>query len=68
MCLLDATAPRWQMPALVRDEGVSSFKLFMAYPLAGWWTTARCCMRWHGAGLDALTCVHAENGPAIQAH
>jgi len=69
MCLLDAdSATLQQMPALVRDEGVSSFKLFMAYPgslmvddgaLLHALRTA--------AGLDALTCVHAENGPAIQA-
>ncbi|MEP7300603.1 MAG: dihydropyrimidinase [Caldimonas sp.] len=69
MILLDAEPGTLQdMKTLVQREGISSFKFFMAYPGAlmvddGALLTA---MRVAGAN-GALSCVHAENGPAIQA-
>jgi dihydropyrimidinase len=69
MILLDARPETLQdMLTMVRREGISSFKFFMAYPGAlmvddGELITA---MRIAGAN-GALSCVHAENGPAIQA-
>ena len=69
MIVLDAEPGTLQeMKSLVRQEGISSFKFFMAYPGAlmvddGALLTA---MRVAGAS-GALSCVHAENGHAIQA-
>jgi dihydropyrimidinase len=59
----DATVE--EIPALVR-EGVSSFKLFTAYPgslMTDDSQIFRAMRKARDAG--ALTCMHAENGPAI---
>src|SRR5215218_8588123 len=55
------------MKAMIHHEGVSSFKLFLAYPGVlmvddGSLFKAMRVARDNGA----LTCVHAENGPVIQ--
>ncbi len=69
MIVLDAEQGTLQdMKTLVQREGISSFKFFMAYPGAlmvddGALLTAMRVAGAHGA----LSCVHAENGPAIQA-
>jgi dihydropyrimidinase len=56
------------MQTLVRHEGVSSFKLFMAYPGSLMVDDGAMLRALRAAGaLGALTCVHAENGSAIQA-
>lgn len=69
MILLDAE-PRTleDMKTLVQREGVSSFKFFMAYPGALMVDDGSFFRAMRAAGaLGALCCVHAENGPAIQA-
>ena len=47
------------MDMLVRDEGITSFKLFMPTPACSWWTTrrssARCGGRARTAGSSACT-------------
>jgi dihydropyrimidinase len=56
------------LPALVHEHGVSSFKLFMAYPgalMVGDGAMFKALRA--AAALGALTCVHAENGAVIQA-
>jgi dihydroorotase-like cyclic amidohydrolase len=55
------------MQILITREGVTSFKLFMAYPGVlmlddGALFKAMCLAGRHGA----MSCVHAENGPVIQ--
>jgi dihydropyrimidinase len=69
MVLLDAAPDTLHgMQTLVRHEGVSSFKLFMAYPGSLMVDDGAMLRALRAAGaLGALTCVHAENGPAIQA-
>ena len=69
MILLDAApATLQQMDTLVHHEGVSSFKLFMAYPGSLMVDDGAMLRALRAAGaLGALTCVHAENGAAIQA-
>jgi len=55
------------MKTLVKREGVTSFKLFMAYPgvlMVDDGALFR-AMRVAG-GNGAMTCIHAENGPVIQ--
>ncbi|MCG2620825.1 dihydropyrimidinase [Arthrobacter sp. I2-34] len=55
------------MESLV-DEGVSSFKLFMAYPGVFYSDDAQIYKAMRvGAGTGLLTMMHAENGPAIDA-
>ena len=69
MTVLDADPGTLEeMKMLVRQEGVSSFKLYMAYPgtLMVDDGTLFKAMRVAGAS-GAMTCVHAENGPVIQA-
>ena len=54
-----------EMGAMV-DEGVTSFKLFMAYPGVFYMDDAgifRCMQR--SGELGATICMHAENGPVI---
>jgi dihydropyrimidinase len=52
----------------VHHEGVSSFKLFMAYPGSLMVDDGAMLRALRAAGaLGALSCVHAENGAAIQA-
>jgi dihydropyrimidinase len=69
MILLDAQPGTLQaMQALVRHEGVSSFKLFMAYPDALMVDDGALFKAMRVAGAQgAMTCVHAENGHVIQA-
>jgi dihydropyrimidinase len=69
MILLDADpATLDDMKTLVRDEGVSSFKLFMAYPGSLMVDDGAMFKAMRLAGAHgALTCVHAENGSVIQA-
>ncbi|MFN0302405.1 MAG: dihydropyrimidinase [Burkholderiales bacterium] len=55
------------MKSLIRREGVSSFKLFMAYPGVLMLDDGALFKAMRVAGANgALTCVHAENGPVIQ--
>ena len=69
MILLDASpATLAEMKTLVRHEGVSSFKLFMAYPGALMLDDGELFKAMRVAGANGgMTCVHAENGPVIQA-
>ena len=69
MILLDAQPGTLEaMQALVRHEGVSSFKLFMAYPDALMVDDGALFKAMRVAGAQgAMTCVHAENGHVIQA-
>lgn len=55
------------MKQLIHDEGVSSFKLFMAYPGVLMLDDGAIfkCMRL-AADNNAMICMHAENGPVIQ--
>ncbi|MEU3492983.1 dihydropyrimidinase [Kitasatospora cineracea] len=54
-----------EMPGLV-GEGVTSFKLFMAYPGVFYSDDGQILRAMQqAAGTGALTMVHAENGPAI---
>ena len=69
MIVLDAGAATLaEMKTLVEREGISSFKFFMAYPGAlmleddALFSAMRTA-----AAVGALSCVHAENGPVIQA-
>ena len=55
------------MKTLVTDEGVSSFKLFMAYPGVLMIEDGGLFKAMRTAGEQgAMICVHAENGPVIQ--
>jgi dihydropyrimidinase len=69
MTLLDANPGTLKdMQTLIRQEGVSSFKLFMAYPGALMVDDAALFKAMRVAGANgAMICVHAENGPVIQA-
>lgn len=69
MIVLDAGADTLaEMATLVRREGVSSFKLFMAYPGSLMVDDAALFKAMRLAGSQgAMTCVHAENGAVIQA-
>ncbi len=55
------------MKQLIHDEGVSTFKLFMAYPGVLMLDDGAIfkCMRL-AAENNAMICMHAENGPVIQ--
>src|SRR5207245_5851367 len=56
-----------EMDRLVRDEGVTSFKLFMAYPgvfMVDDATIFRAMLRTRDNG--AMVCMHAENGGVIE--
>jgi len=56
-----------EMDRLTRDDGVTSFKLFMAYPgrlMASDETIRQALVRSRNNG--ALICLHAENGPVIE--
>jgi len=55
-----------EMDKLVKDEGVTSFKLFTAYPGVFYVDDASIfrCLRKAGDN-GALICMHAENGPVI---
>jgi len=53
--------------ALIRNEGVTSFKLFMAYPGVLMLDDASIFRVMRAAGeLGAVVCLHAENGPVIE--
>ena len=68
MILLDVNAQSLaDMKTLIDREGVTSFKLFMAYPGVLMVDDGALfkAMRVAGAN-DAMICVHAENGPVIQ--
>jgi dihydropyrimidinase len=53
--------------SLIRNEGVTSFKLFMAYPGVLMLDDASIFRVMRAAGeLDAVVCLHAENGPIIE--
>ena len=69
MILLDANPGTLEdMKTLIRSEGVSSFKLFLAYPGALMVDDGALFKAMRVAGANgAMTCVHAENGPVIQA-
>lgn len=69
MIVLDAQpATRAEMKTLVDREGVTSFKFFMAYPGALMLEDGALFRALRTAGeLGALSCIHAENGPVIQA-
>lgn len=69
MIVLDAKADTLaEMATLVRREGVSSFKLFMAYPGSLMVDDGALFKAMRTAGAEgAMTCVHAENGAVIQA-
>ena len=69
MIVLDANPGTLdEMKTLVQREGVSSFKFFMAYPGALMLEDGALFRALRAAGaLGALSCVHAENGPVIQA-
>src|SRR5258708_22520628 len=55
------------MKTLVRREGVTSFKLFMAYPGVLMVDDGALFKAMRVAGANgAMTCIHAENGPVIQ--
>jgi dihydropyrimidinase len=54
------------MRVLVEDEGVTSFKLFMAYPGVFYSDDGQILRAMQSAaGLGATIMMHAENGPAI---
>jgi dihydropyrimidinase len=69
MIVLDAGAGTLaEMKTLVRHEGISSFKLFMAYPGSLMVDDGALFKAMRVAAAEgAMTCVHAENGPVIQA-
>jgi dihydropyrimidinase len=69
MILLDANPGTLDdMKTLIRGEGISSFKLFMAYPGSLMVDDGALFKAMRMAGANgAMTCVHAENGPVIQA-
>lgn len=55
------------MKTLIDREGVSSFKLFMAYPGVLMVDDGALFKAMRVAGNNgAMTCIHAENGPVIQ--
>ena len=55
------------MKTLIDREGVTSFKLFMAYPGVLMVDDGALFKAMRVAGTNgAMTCVHAENGPVIQ--
>ena len=55
------------MKALIQREGVTSFKLFMAYPGVLMVDDGALFKAMRVAGANgAMTCIHAENGPVIQ--
>ena len=55
------------MKTLIREEGVTTFKLFMAYPGVLMVDDGALFKAMRVAGANgAMTCVHAENGPVIQ--
>ncbi len=55
------------MKTLIRSEGVTSFKLFMAYPGVLMVDDGALFQAMRVAGANgAMTCIHAENGPVIQ--
>ncbi len=55
------------MRKLIHDEGVSSFKLFTAFPGVFMVDDATLFRAMRVArDNDALTCIHAENGPVIE--
>jgi dihydropyrimidinase len=55
------------MKTLIRHEGVTSFKLFMAYPGVLMVDDGALFKAMRVAGANgAMTCIHAENGPVIQ--
>jgi len=55
------------MKTLISDEGVTSFKLFMAYPGVLMIEDGGLFKAMRVAGeQEAMICVHAENGPVIQ--
>ncbi|MFN0009810.1 MAG: dihydropyrimidinase [Planctomycetota bacterium] len=66
MILRESTpALRAEMGAMVR-EGVTSFKLFMAYPGVFYMDDASIFRTMQRAGeIGATICMHAENGPVI---
>jgi dihydropyrimidinase len=66
MILRESTpALREEMGAMVR-EGVTSFKLFMAYPGVFYMDDASIFRTMQRAGgIGATICMHAENGPVI---
>ncbi|MFN0313558.1 MAG: dihydropyrimidinase [Burkholderiales bacterium] len=54
------------MKTLIRNEGVSTFKLFMAYPGVLMVDDGALFRAMRVAGANgAMTCIHAENGPVI---
>ena len=69
MILTDVTDQTLEdMKTLIAREGVSSFKLFMAYPGVLMVDDASLFKAMRVAGSNgAMVCVHAENGPVIQA-
>lgn len=69
MILLDADPGTLEdMKTLIRGEGISSFKLFTAYPGVLMVDDAALFKAMRVAGANgAMTCVHAENGLVIQA-
>jgi len=68
MIVLDVTAEALaDMQALIKREGVSSFKLFTAYPGVLMVDDAALFKAMRVAGANGgMICVHAENGPVIQ--
>ena len=68
MILLDVNAQSLaDMKILIEREGVSSFKLFMAYPGVLMVDDGGLFKAMRIAGANgAMICVHAENGPVIQ--
>lgn len=68
MILLDVNEQSLtDMKTLIRGEGVSSFKLFMAYPGVLMVDDGALFKAMRIAGENgAMTCVHAENGAVIQ--
>jgi dihydropyrimidinase len=68
MILLDVNAQSLiDMKGLINREGVTSFKLFMAYPGVLMADDGALFKALRVAGSNgALTCIHAENGPAIE--
>jgi dihydropyrimidinase len=68
MVLTDAAEP-WlaDMRRLIRDEGVTSLKVFTAYPKGVMIDDGSIFRAMRLAGeAGAVVCVHAENGPAIE--
>lgn len=68
MILLDVNVQSLaDMKTLISREGVTSFKLFMAYPGVLMVDDGALFKAMRVAGANgAMTCVHAENGPVIQ--